>query len=444
MSNLTIPGLPGKSLAITAAAKTSVEVDNSMLDKELLIAVPTEKPYVATLEYKNGANQVKTRLPFTRQGNQLRINIAELLKLVPPEGQGKLLIQNGSAKQVIQIKRNGLVPREFKDLGPLYEQIALDIKQRGSFTITVPVVLWDASFTGAGYTKTGAKRIWADGTKPDANLYWGAGGGIYTMLKYFNWSLVHEEKNEASPLRRALFSQKFAPSSFWQNKGIKSNFTVNLALIAFDHRDIEKGYRYFGDLLTGKKPEPLRLPSGQTIDLAQSRMVGLASHYIPEAKNYLGQHLDSPSPKGTFAASCFGASEFAPLLLRKNLFPVLFSIPTTSAEGYVYLPAIEGLIQGQDLNGILGNVSKNLFKYKGVRAGARQYTNPAGPRFESALSLMNNDWDGDGISNMIDPQPTTVNRFKLDRQNGTLRINTAGNDITIHLRPEEFPLFIKE
>lgn len=188
----------------------------------------------------------------------------------------------------------------------------------------------------------------------------------------------------------------------------------------------------------------LRLASGQTLNLANSRIVGLASHYVPEAKTYLGQHLDSPSPKGTFVVSCFGATEFAPLLLRKNLFPALFSIPTTSAEGYVYLPAIEGLIQGQDLNGILGNVAKNLAKYKGVHAGARQYTNPASPYFESAISTMNDDWDGDGISNLIDPQPITANRFNLDRTGGQLRIIVAGGKtITIDLLPEEYPLFIK-
>lgn len=417
-----------------AGNNQTILLDNSMFDENLVIPIPFPSVKSVLLQFQGK----KTEIRFLYRGSKVELSGLSLLLSLPPQATGKLLIKNGNQTYSLPVKRAGLVPAQFSNLAPLYGQIADDIKTKGYFLATVPVVLWDASFTGEG---RGSR--WANGNDPNTNLNWGNGSGVYHLLKHSKqWKLVKEESFPNSPIRRVVFAQKVSPGKFWQLKGITSEFTAYLVLLAFASKDIENGYRYFGSLIKGAVKDQISLAGGKTFPLADSRIVGMATHYIPEGFGAVGDNLSASRPKGVFMASCFSAQVFGPLLVRKNIFPLFLSGPTTSSEGFLYLPIIEGLIAGDNLRGFLRRVDQSNAKYHPKQhMGERQYPYPGSPSFEKTLSRLNYDWDGDGIPNWTDPDPIAKNPLSI---NGKITVVHAGKPLEIVLPKEAYPLFFSQ
>jgi len=427
------------------AANAKVEIDNSQMGKTLSICYAgTEEPRVS-IEFKVNDQSIREDVEYQKSAGRINISVVDLLMTLPPNSEGKLVIGNGRTQKTIVIQRKGLLADRYKDLAPLYRQMAADVKKQGFFLVTIPVVLWDASFTGEGFDRTGKRRFWADGSDPDNNLNWGGVTGIISQLEENGWKQVYKDSPGNTPLRKAIYAKQVTPTTFWKRQGVTKPFTVYLTAIAYDYRDIGYGYQKFTDLVTGNEPESVTLTDGRTIDLGDSRVVGLGTHFIPEGRKIIGSQLSAPTPKGLFIASCFGAENFGPLLVRNNLYPLLLSIPQTSSEGYIYLPLIEGLLKGEGLKGLLADVAESYSNFHpGVFPGEKQYVNPGTDNFESVISRQNVDWDGDLLVNAFDPEPEWSNPIILNRENGWLWVGLSnGWFIQMNLTQNQISRFIK-
>jgi len=375
-------------------SEAHLHINNSLTGQTLSISTSSPNPKV-TLEYRNLEGEIiKEEIPFENGINHINLSFTTLLSLIPPSGEAKLQVDN----RVIKITRSSLIPEELKSLDPLYLQISQDIKEKGTFEVAVVVVLWDASFTGEGYYKTlledfvvGRKRPWAEGRDAQNNLYWGAATGLRTILKSNSWKIEKEKTNPVSPLQITTFSKNFTPNAFWKKLGVNKPFKVTISAQAYAANDIERGYAEFVHLTKNEA----------------YRVVGLVTHYIPEGKKVLAEIAAPNQPKGVFIVSCFSAPEFGPLVLRNNLYPLFFSLPTTTAEGYITWPILESVAEGANYQQILERV-KNIYpRYQLSKAkpGCNQYLNPSCPNFEKVLLENNNDWDGDGQNNFTDLNP---------------------------------------
>jgi hypothetical protein len=273
----------------------------------------------------------------------------------------------------------------------------------------------------------GRRTWWAIGTEPANNLNWGGGTGIRAMLlKTPGWRLVAEESGGKLPLQRTIFARTITPDAFWKGLGVDRPFDATIVLLALDYRDIDEGFKIFADLVRGRDDVgKVSLPGGREVDLGRSRIVGMAVHYVPEGPEIVGPGLSADEPKAVFLASCFSATAFGPLLVRKKLFPVFLSIPTTSSEGYIYLPVIEGLFRGSDMHRILTAVDASYYSWHKRHTGETQYTNPSCKGFEKVLSDASDDWDGDDLPNDVDPEPLVPNRRALEPDTGRMRIDLS-------------------
>ncbi|MFC1568369.1 hypothetical protein ACFL37_01565 [Candidatus Margulisiibacteriota bacterium] len=383
------------------------DVDNTSLGKELTITGRPCRELTVTVENKLVFETVYLTI---LESGKLTLPFAEVLRHVPLDSKVKITIFDGQnyktlKKTYLSRSSMGLTPDPAKitrEIAPLYQEIAADLKAGKPLVINTHVVLWDDEFGSR-------KAKWSNGNDPKTNLYWGWGAGIYTKFKKNKqWQLVKDDE------KIAVFKREFKPSQAWQDLGVTKPFEVYVVLNLHYAKEIDQGYKTFARDLFGQQARTINLDNGQELLAGgKSRVTGLISHLNPEGPDLIQQARTSlPSfKKGVFMTTCLSARFFAEETVSQDIFPLLFNTDFIAAEGYTFPPFFEAIAKakpGKSL-AMAARAGYQAFHPK-VRIPSKYFVN-ASHGLSDYLFTYDGDQDKDGLLNRIDPEPRIQNIY---------------------------------
>ncbi|MFA5114274.1 MAG: hypothetical protein WC529_08275 [Candidatus Margulisiibacteriota bacterium] len=387
---------PGKTLKLSHADIGRKLTITGTPGRELVVSVDNDQFYA-------------THLLTIPQNGKLEIAFGEIMQYIPIGQKVEVSFYDGN-KTVLAFRAQRLVadflpdPNKLeREITPFYQEVAADLRAGKPLVMEAHVVLWDWTFTGAGKGSS-----WANGRKPETNLYWGAGYGLYTMLKKDKqWELVKDEP------RQAVFRRAIKPSGQWKNLGVTEPFTAYVVLDMHYANEIVGGYRAFAEDLVGSEPEPIALPDGSMIEAGgQSRVIGLIGHLDLDGGRVVKQTVSAPpaQKKAVFMTTCLSAQQFADSVVTDNVYPLLFNTQYIAPEGYTFLPLFQGVAEGRSAKEILNAARSGYQHYhQDVAIPANFFVNAA-RGLTKYLYVYEGDSDGDQVQDRIDPEPFHKNK----------------------------------
>jgi hypothetical protein len=397
--NITITGTPGRELVVT--------VDNEQVYATHLLTIP--------------------------QDGKLRISFGEIMQYIPIGRKVEISFYDGN-KTAAKFRVHRLIgdflpdPNKMeREILPFYKEIAADLQAGKPLVIEAHVVLWDWTFTGAGRGSN-----WANGRQPETNLYWGAGYGVYNMMKKDKqWKMVKDEGGQA------VFRREIKPGEQWKNLGVTEPFTAYVVLNMHYADEIVSGYREFARAVSGQRQELIRLPDGSELEAGgKSRVVGLIGHMDIDGGRALAKTMTTApeQQKAVFMTTCLSAQQFADTVAVDNVYPLLFNTQYIAPEGYTFLPLFQGLAEGRSGKELLNAARSGYQQYhQDVSIPANFFVNSA-RGLTKYLYVYEGDSDGDKVQDRIDPEPFQPNKSEWEGKRLIIYPST-GDRIEINTAP---------
>lgn len=255
-----------------------------------------------------------------------------------------------------------------------FESALVDqIHDLGYISITVHVALYED-----GRNRRGGL---GDGSRPDANMYWGSRYGVDVHLaKDAGWSRVFADGGDgAKVVRRSVFHRRVEPTEGWIARSVESPFDVYLLAQAWPQSRIVEAME-----------QPIRsaLCRDEITIAVEGRDIGFGSSSA--IVGYLGQNKMLSEYWDPFAVTqgCppperqMGVFYIAPrsaILLHRpveehGLYSVLFARETITPEAYLLSGMLDALIDGDLGDSFVDRAANAYTRYqKSIRESQAQF-----------------------------------------------------------------------
>ena len=259
-----------------------------------------------------------------------------------------------------------------KDVGQLYDRIAVDLAAGRPLVATIYVALCDNDSQGIEKVKN--RRI-CRGNDPDQNLYWATAGGLSATMNAEKWQRVSVAYFEEGDLAvKAVWRKSFTPGGLLRARGVTARFDAYVVGLGYRGIRIREAMTDYlqavnrdGEIAEAANPLVLRAGGA-------SHLVGYIGHDyfydVDDAEPLLAlQRGDSVLPKGTFALSCTGHELIRPAIRRANAHILMLNRTLGFPGAWTALGILAALADGKSMKDIHHVAAAAFAAGKGVPLG---------------------------------------------------------------------------
>lgn len=206
-----------------------------------------------------------------------------------------------------------------------------------------------------------------DGTKPNTNLYWGAGYGVRNFFdkKVNDWILIADlDSDKASVLDRVLFKHR--------------DYDVYLLADAYEGEYIRNCIEDFLLSSNGQLPDTVKLNDKKLVFGGGADLIAYAGHNGLMDFN-IDLSYDSVCDKEKIEViilGCYSKSYFKEDIKSASAKPILWTTHLMAPEAYTLHSAIEGWIKNETGQQIEERAAQTYHKYQncGIRGARNLFT----------------------------------------------------------------------